>query len=336
MINIENMYLNMCEYIELNKLLKLNIINIEEIKQKLSNENILIDLADNYSFINKNSLKKIMNITNIDFFTFESIDKLKSLKTLKIKELDNSFFNILINRKAYIKDYEKIKKLFKKNKCISLFLKDYDLIDENILNKKILCFDIEALESNQSKLIEFGLSLFMNDVISTNHYIVKEHYKLRNGKNVADNKDNFNFGKSIKLSLKESFEQTIYFINESDYIIGQGISNDFNYLNKINKNIKFNSNLKIIDTYYLSFYFNNGGLGLEKMLKDFKIEYKHLHNGGNDAYYNLVLFLKMLEVFKNEKEKIDEIKKQVIIDNEEYELEKELFLKKWNMILLPL
>lgn len=69
------------------------------------------------------------------------------------------------------------------------------------------------------------------------------------------------------------------------------------------------------------------------MLKDFKIEYKHLHNGGNDAHYNLLLFLKMIEVFNKDKLKIDVIKNNVLIDEEKYKNEKELFLKKWNIEL---
>lgn len=333
MIDIEDMYLKLCEYIELNKFLKLNILKFDDLKNKLSNDNILIDQIDNYAYIEKNSLKKIIDISNIEFFSFSSIEKLKSLEIYKFKKLHDILIKKLLNRKEYIKDYEYVKKLYKKNKGINLFLKDLNLISDDILNKTILCFDIEALESNQSKLTEFGISLFHNDNISTNHYIVKENLHLRNGKRVADNKDNFNFGISKIKPLKESFDITIDFINKVDYVIGQGISNDFKYLRQTNNRIQFKSDLKIIDTYYLSFYFDNGGLGLEKMLKDFKIEYKHLHNGGNDAHYNLLLFLKMIEVFNKDKLKIDVIKNNVLIDEEKYKNEKELFLKKWNIEL---
>lgn len=70
MIDIEDMYLKLCEYIELNKFLKLNILKFDDLKNKLSNDNILIDQIDNYAYIEKNSLKKIINISNIEFFSF--------------------------------------------------------------------------------------------------------------------------------------------------------------------------------------------------------------------------------------------------------------------------
>lgn len=53
MIDIEDMYLKLCEYIELNKFLKLNILKFDDLKNKLSNDNILIDQIDNYAYIEK-------------------------------------------------------------------------------------------------------------------------------------------------------------------------------------------------------------------------------------------------------------------------------------------
>ena len=76
----------------------------------------------------------------------------------------------------------------------------------------------------------------------------------------------------------------------------QGAANELKILT--NNNINIPENVSIIDTQKTKEnHFNEklSGCSLNKMLKSFRIDFKNLHNSGNDAAYTLLLFLKMYD-----------------------------------------
>ncbi|KAG4088885.1 hypothetical protein H8356DRAFT_49127 [Neocallimastix lanati (nom. inval.)] len=164
--------------------------------------------------------------------------------------------------------------------------------------KKFFAFDTEAYEHEQEKLTEFGWSTFNNNgkIYSECHYIVDEYYNLRNHDNVPDNKDNYLFGKSKRLPLREIEKILKEEIKKVD--IGQGIHNDIKYLKDLGININefryidgesfYSGGKAIIDTtdLYAGYYLDKPS-SLENGLIKCNIPHEKMHNAGNDAHYTM-------------------------------------------------
>lgn len=159
-------------------------------------------------------------------------------------------------------------------------------------SKKIVCIDVEQHEYTK-KITEVGISTYSHETreVSTVHYIIEEYYHHRNGKRVADNKDNFNYGSSKMISIVELKDILNSHTRGACFIAGHAFSNDIQMLGEI-LTIK---GIKILDTqYFAKYYFKDPQtFSLETLLKTFKIYYENLHNAGNDAYYTLQCLLSM-------------------------------------------
>lgn len=179
-------------------------------------------------------------------------------------------------------------------------------------NDRVLFFDIEAYERKQSEITEIGYLIVQNKVIVEHkHLIIKENYKLRNGKYVPDHKEDFDFGESLTVPLETAIEIISDRINTATSIVGHGINNDFKYLGSHIPNIKeVTKTKKVINTSTGTFIFEDGlsMYSIKRSLDMFGQEYKNLHNAGNDAYFNyevakgLVSYKNTLDLL-NKKEK---------------------------------
>ncbi|KAG4100692.1 hypothetical protein H8356DRAFT_304832 [Neocallimastix lanati (nom. inval.)] len=202
------------------------------------------------------------------------------------------------------KTYEKPEKLQNRIKLI-------ETIKEKIDNEKLyICLDIEAFERNHDFLTEFGWCLFKKngEIIKKKHAIVEEYISYHNGRYVPDNKNNYNFGKSEVVKLKDIYKELKNDFDQVNYLVGHGINNDIRFLKKIKVDVskfkKMNGNSNKIDDYGIietmdlfSGFFLTKPVGLEKSLRRLEIPYKSLHNAGNDAYYTMQVFLEIIKRF---------------------------------------
>ena len=88
-----------------------------------------------------------------------------------------------------------------------------------------------AYEHSVDKLLEFGISIYDMQLktTSTTHIIVSDHLHLKNGKFVANNRDKFNFGPSMLLSLKMALEHVLNVLDApNSCLIGHNIKADIN------------------------------------------------------------------------------------------------------------
>ncbi|RLA84430.1 MAG: hypothetical protein DRG78_01530 [Epsilonproteobacteria bacterium] len=181
-------------------------------------------------------------------------------------------------------------------------------IEDIVLNSKKLIFvsfDIEAFEFDQRKLTEVGISIYRDGKCSTQHIIINENIKYCNKKRVPNNKFNFSFGNSIKKSTFEAMSMLSKVLHKADYIVGHGVSNDFNYIERETKSKKYNhikmsSNLfNIIDTQDIFNMIRSNKKKTSQASADslfylYGVQFKFLHNAGNDARYTMELYIKMI------------------------------------------
>lgn len=134
--------------------------------------------------------------------------------------------------------------------------------------------------------------------ISAQHFVVKERSsdRYRNGNYVPDHRDFFCYGTSQVAALADI--RTIWkdlmtglsgaFEDDPVYYVGHCISGDLNELKKMDFLVP---ELPIIDTEKMWRAMKKGGKGnLTFLLEAFCIPHAFLHNAGNDAYLNLMVF----------------------------------------------
>lgn len=273
----------------------------------------------------KLNLTKINKISNNKFSAFGSKSLPNNVNYLLMKSFsknENKYkYYVYVNNNKKEIESKKINQISSKYNKFNKLLSNFQILKDNFENKKIICFDIEAYEYNQNKLIELGFAILENNKVKSKHYIIEEYYNIRNGLEIEDNKDNFLFGKSEFKSLNDSLIELEAYINDCDIIIGSGISNDLLYLKK--KNIIIEKEF-IFDSFDFTFLLHENGLGLKNSLHYLKIPYKFLHNAGNDAFFNILQIKKMVKLIDLEKQinKLNLLKSKV-------ELAKIEFDKKW-------
>ncbi len=179
------------------------------------------------------------------------------------------------------------------------FLED---ASQTIVNSpRTISLDVEQFMYN-SRILEVGITIVENGVVTPKHYIIKEHYKYRNKTNVCnldDNKDGFIF-ESTLISINELHNVLIENIKDS-LIVGHAFENDIKMLDRY---FDFSKN-EVLDTQHIAKYFRKDPkqMALSKMLTEYDIKHEGLHNAGNDAYYTLMVMYHMLSI--NEKGKLD-------------------------------
>jgi hypothetical protein len=189
---------------------------------------------------------------------------------------------------------------------------------ERVYGRKNILFsiDVEAWELNTNSVTELGISIYdprsqvlaMMPTITQIHIKIRENLDLRNGRYVPDHADNFVGGVTYVMSREEAvkFTQTLvdyYFfylpqkLSPGKHIcslVGHGVGGDIKWFTKLG--IKFPQNMNIVDTQNL-FTFTQGDKGnsLKNGLIKVEVPNAFLHNAGNDAYYTLILAMKLCD-----------------------------------------
>lgn len=180
---------------------------------------------------------------------------------------------------------------------------------ETTCHTTIISVDVEWHECSRNKMLEFGLAwthLLNNRVeeakISVHHLIVQDNYDIRNGKWVPDNKDNFRFGTSERVSLADVPERlhdimmSVARRSGRVYLIGHSVHADIAVLNSLGFVDPIAGKLAICDIAkaFQARYRHKSITGLSKLLDYYGIEFDHLHNAANDAFFTLLLCLRMM------------------------------------------
>lgn len=167
-------------------------------------------------------------------------------------------------------------------------------------------------ERDQQKLLEVGISRSMPGCPDigqqTHHLIVADNLALLNGEYCANNRLNFlpTLGMSEFIYEKHIASRVAYLIEElvqgatEVILVGHSVAGDLGWLRQHGVYIaQFVDGVCDIGRAYRAMvspdtYVNM--IGMHAMLEHLGITPEGLHNGGNDAYYNLVVLDKMMGV----------------------------------------
>lgn len=225
-----------------------------------------------------------------------------------------------------------------------------------VLNQRAILFsiDIEAWEINNQTVTEIGIAIHdprRNGVYTIVPQFTKLHIRVlenmhrSNGKYVPDHAFNFVGEPTLILSMRDSviLIQSLfdYFFKvpgtSSDsgsgvcsgddhletFLVGHGLSGDIKWLSSIG--IEFPPKYATLDTLQiLKITHGNHQLSLAKALMKLDLPHAFLHNAGNDAYYTLLLCLKLLDPGVRTLYKLDLcLDEQAMMSEEERQLAKE-------------
>jgi hypothetical protein len=272
---------------------------VEEINDFISKEKI-----DKWEIINKLN-DKIKNIGRIEFVNYMFEEKYLS----KLNEIKNKTFYYEL-----LEEYEKIKEENDLNIKFDLMsnLKS-TWINEILLKNKLL--DIRKdltylkniykqewissidLEYKENEISEIGITL---KNIKTKKLIV-EHYIIEDFIYNKKKYEKFNFGISEVLPLKEALNRVKFLMDKTNVITGNSISTDIDLLKDKGLNLK---DKFIFDLNTFNSYFHKSlTTTIYKNLSDFTymlgIEGKNFHNAGNDSYYSVRCFYRLMEKYQN-------------------------------------
>jgi hypothetical protein len=252
------------------------------------------------------SLKDDLFILNQNYFKDISpsdIDKIKFLQKniSNISTFDDSFIQ---KHKKFIKSFskiqEKINNLISWQKILDDAPKKLNRLESSLFNaNKLFCMDLELSEVTKD-ITEVGIAILDNKSFSfsTYHFIVAENYHFRNGQRVADNKDNFSYGISKILPLKDIMLNVRQLLDGVDFLIGHAFDNDYFFLEQCG----FNKKLEVFDTqeYGKIYLEKNQQMSLHHLVRlILKEEALYLHNAGNDAFYTLSVMLEIANIYRH-------------------------------------
>ncbi|CUM45200.1 uncharacterized protein AC631_03488 [Debaryomyces fabryi] len=175
----------------------------------------------------------------------------------------------------------------------------------------LFCIDVEAWEVNTKVVTELGIAIFdprkqgnaLMPNITLIHIIIKENMRRKNGRFVPEHSRNYNGKTTYILSEIEAvkFIQSLiqyYFIDirhkRQCYLVGHDVRGDIQWMLKLG--IHFPADTSSLDTQkiYAASHGMNGA-SLKNALRSADIPHAFLHNAGNDAYYTLVLALRLCD-----------------------------------------
>lgn len=173
-----------------------------------------------------------------------------------------------------------------------------------------LSIDVEQYEWDHSVTLEVGVSFATatalgDRIIKSHHLVVLDHLHLRNGRFCADNRDNFDFGTSEFVHSRSLPVRVNELVNayrnseEATYLVGHTIHSDIKWLREMGVTIDSSVVGIDISRVYRALsspqqYTNI--VRMQRMMECLKVPHKHLHNGGNDAHYNLEVFYQMMQM----------------------------------------
>lgn len=189
--------------------------------------------------------------------------------------------------------------------------------------KVFLALDLEQWEHNMRCLTEIGIAIYDSSqypadspspfypLIKCSHYIVEENKHRVNGTYVPDNMHNFSFGKSLLLSLNDCRKVVNSVFSELSatgrlVIVGHGVAGDINVLRR--QGFSLPQKLEILDTSKIWRITRPYGFGsLDKVLEFFEIPHGLMHNAGNDAYLNLILYFVLCDPVVRKQKGIEKV-----------------------------
>lgn len=156
-------------------------------------------------------------------------------------------------------------------------------------------FFIKKKDNIQSYIVtELGITTTEGDKLSSEHYLIEESYQLKKNRHLQNS---FHFGETKIVPLNSIANIIQQSLQGAKYVLFHEQREDFEILQSLN--IEINDNIDIIDTQLCyKHYFKeknglNNGKPLEDLLKICNVEFKDLHNAGNDSYYTLILLKEM-------------------------------------------
>ncbi len=167
----------------------------------------------------------------------------------------------------------------------------------------MVSLDLEAWELGQNRLTEFGIAVYepKTDTLTPYHFIIEDNLHLKNGKMLPHYRDNFLYGQSKTVSLIYAHKYLCDLLSPSNGIValaGHGITSDLNMILDAGLPRLPTTGVTIIDTQTLFLQVDRAAdrSRLEDVLEYFKIPSSYLHNAGNDAFYTLMICLKIAGV----------------------------------------
>ncbi|CAK7202642.1 hypothetical protein SEUCBS139899_005368 [Sporothrix eucalyptigena] len=176
-----------------------------------------------------------------------------------------------------------------------------------------VAMDIESYEFNHSAITEIGFGILdtrdlvgvppgLNcqnwmDLIRGRHLRIREHASMVNRRHVHGSENNFNFGTSEFIPLKDILRvvksilqpQQAFGETRKVVLVGHDIKSDISLIKNIGFHVTDDMFLDIVDTqdFYQHLRMKAHQASLKFILTDLEIEHTFLHNGGNDAVYTL-------------------------------------------------
>ncbi|KAI3393312.1 hypothetical protein diail_4445 [Diaporthe ilicicola] len=190
-----------------------------------------------------------------------------------------------------------------------------------------ICFDVETYEKSPGLVTELGFAVLDTqklkdvppgagsrnwfDLIQGRHIRIKEYSYMRNTEYVQGYPDNFMFGESELVPLTEVLEVLEEIMSPKSesgqlrkvVLVGHDIAQDIQYLNSLDFDVHGMENLlEVADNQKLhqhrcKFY---QGQSLCAVLAGLDIQYRYLHNAGNDAVFTLQSFLCLAVITRKE------------------------------------
>jgi hypothetical protein len=180
-------------------------------------------------------------------------------------------------------DLEKVKK--HRNSVIESCRKISKILNDG---HEIIGIDCEMFEFDQSKITELGIGRISNSGLSVEHIIISDYYNLRNKKRVPDNKDNFVFGSSVRMTLEEANLYIKDVFSDAKYVYGHALKNDLSQLGvKVSGQVRFDtSTLHTQLTVAKDGIHTTRKTRLSRLCEIYtpKLSETPYHNAGNDIY----------------------------------------------------
>ncbi|GEQ70145.1 hypothetical protein JCM33374_g3821 [Metschnikowia sp. JCM 33374] len=174
----------------------------------------------------------------------------------------------------------------------------------------LFCVDVEAWERNTQVVTEIGVSIYdpeeqenaLTPVIRTYHIVIDKNQNKRNGRFVPDHMNNFMEGTSVLLPMyqaKTLLQKLVdkYFgqwATKWCTLVGHDLRNDIDYLAKIGIHVP-PSCLQLDTQKVFAYSHGSYGASLQNALRTVKQPFAFLHNAANDAYFTVMLALKLCD-----------------------------------------
>lgn len=183
----------------------------------------------------------------------------------------------------------------------------------------LFCVDVEAWERDTKQVTEIGISIYdprdqetaLTPVVKTIHVVIAENQNRKNGRWVPEHLRNFCGGTSHVLSKLQACEYLqwlaeVYFV-ECAFpctLVGHDIKGDLCWLSDLG--VVLPRTLDVLDTQKV-FSLSHGkhGASLKNALAAVHQPFAFLHNAGNDAYFTVLLALRLCDPCVRTKTRLD-------------------------------